>query len=313
MVKIAFWDNCLCERGTTTAIYDYAYYNQTLLGNTSIIMYNTTRRENNNEVINKFKQQFTVYGVDNFEKVDPILLAEQCDIFYIIKAGEYEGQISRVIKTVVHCVFNCYQPHGHRYAAVSNWVSGASNHSVVPHIVTLPENNNHLRQELNIPDSAIVFGRHGGYDTFDIPYVHNTVYRVAIENPNIYFLFMNTQQFCPPLPNIIHIGQIIDLNKKTAFINTCDAMLWGRTGGETFGLAIAEFSIRNKPVFATKCGDIDHIEILKDKGIWYNETNLYDQLTTFDRIESANKDWNAYRDYEPEKVMSIFKRIFIDK
>ena len=40
MVKIAFWDNCLNERGTTLAIYDYAYYNKKILGNESIIMYN---------------------------------------------------------------------------------------------------------------------------------------------------------------------------------------------------------------------------------------------------------------------------------
>jgi len=312
MVKIAFWDNCLCERGTTTAIYDYAYYNRTILGNQSIIMYNTTRIENNSEVINKFKEQFTVHGVDNFDKVDPILLLEQCDIFYIIKAGEYEGQISKVIKTVVHCVFNCNQPHGNVYAAVSNWVSGAYNHKVVPHIVCLPNNANNMRIELNIPESATVFGRHGGYGQFDIPYVQEIVYKIAQTYPNIYFIFMNTQIFCPPLPNIIHYGQIINLEDKTSFINTCDAMLWGRSGGETFGLSIAEFSIRNKPVFATKCGDDAHVHLLDDKGIWYNENNLYDLLTTFDKNEASTKDWNAYRDYDPEKVMRVFKNVFID-
>ena len=28
MVKIAFHENCLCERGTTVSLYDYAYYNK---------------------------------------------------------------------------------------------------------------------------------------------------------------------------------------------------------------------------------------------------------------------------------------------
>ena len=27
MVKIAFWDNYLCERGTTVSLFYYAYYN----------------------------------------------------------------------------------------------------------------------------------------------------------------------------------------------------------------------------------------------------------------------------------------------
>ena len=31
-MNIGFWDNCLCERGTTVSLYDYAYYNEELLG-----------------------------------------------------------------------------------------------------------------------------------------------------------------------------------------------------------------------------------------------------------------------------------------
>lgn len=26
-MNIAFWDNQLCERGTTTSLFDYAFYN----------------------------------------------------------------------------------------------------------------------------------------------------------------------------------------------------------------------------------------------------------------------------------------------
>ena len=42
MVKIAFHDNQLGERGTTVAVFDYAYYNKHILGNESIIMYDGT-------------------------------------------------------------------------------------------------------------------------------------------------------------------------------------------------------------------------------------------------------------------------------
>ena len=31
MINIAFWSNQLGERGTEIAMYDYAYYNQTIL------------------------------------------------------------------------------------------------------------------------------------------------------------------------------------------------------------------------------------------------------------------------------------------
>ena len=81
MVRIVFWDNCLNERGTTTTLFNYAYYNKTILGNESIIMYNTSRTDNVNEVIDLFKKEFQVFGVNNFKLVDTILIKIKCDIF----------------------------------------------------------------------------------------------------------------------------------------------------------------------------------------------------------------------------------------
>lgn len=313
MVKIAFWDNGLGERGTSVSLFDYAHFNETILGNQSIILFNTTHYSNNENVINKFTDRFPVCGVDHWSKVDDILLLEKCDILYIIKAGCNEGQFSRICKTVVHCVFHCGQPHGDIYSSIAPWVDGNNgNFPVVPHMINLPDNTDNMRSFLNIPEKAVVFGRHGGYGQFDIPYVHNIVYNVALTNPNIYFLFLNTKPFCDPLPNIIHLSTIVDLKKKVAFINTCDAMLWARSDGETFGLAIGEFSIKNKPVLFCHSGALSHVHLLQDKGILYNENNLQDILVNFNKEEMEKKDWNAYREYKPEKVMEIFKKVFIE-
>ena len=105
----------------------------------------------------------------------------------------------------------------------------------------------------------------------------------------------------------------MDLDEKTEFINSCDAMIWGRSDGETFGLAIAEFSIRNKPVISCTSGCYNsHVHLLKDKAIWYDESNLKDILLCFNREEMSKFDWNAYRDYSPENVMKIFKQVYID-
>jgi len=121
MVKIAFWDNFLGERGTTVALYDYAYYNKTILNNESIIIYNSSLTSCDS-VVEKFKKEFEVYGVSNFSEVDSILISTKCDMLYIIKSGENDGKISKVVKTAVHCVFNCSQPHGDVYASISPWV-----------------------------------------------------------------------------------------------------------------------------------------------------------------------------------------------
>lgn len=322
MVKIAFWDNCLCERGTTVSLYDYAYHNKTILGNESIILYNITRKENVDIVIERFKKEFLVIGVSNFNLVDPILINQNCDIFYIIKAGCNEGQFSKVKKTVVHCVFHCRNPHGAVYASISPYIKNYNNGvPVVPHMINLPETSKDMRDLLNIPKNAIVYGRYGGYNEFDIPYVHRIVHYVAKNNSNIYFLFANTKRFCEELNNIIHIDMIIDLTKKVEFINTCDAMLWGRHDGESFGLSIGEFSSKNKPVLAAihfqlnPNTDVAHVNFLREKGIWYNQTNLYNILTNFiteeNREAIANQDWNAFKEFTPEKVMNIFEDVFI--
>ena len=314
MVKIAFWDNCLGERGTSVSLYDYAHFNETILGNTSIILYNVTHPSNNQSVIENFKSRFDVFVVSDWSEVDPILKDTGCDILYVIKAGNNEGQVSKVCKTCVHCVFTAYEPHGDVYAPISYWIYGNEDgkYPVVPHMVYLPDSAEDMRKELDIPENAVVFGRYGGFHQFDIPYVQKAVYDVALENPNIFFVFANTQPFCPPLKNIKHLETIVDLKEKAKFINTCDAMLWGRSDGESFGLSIAEFSIKNKPVLATHSGYAAHVHLLKDKAIWYSESTLKNILTTFDVENARKQDWNAYTEYSPEKVMAIFKKVFID-
>ena len=42
---IAFWDNSLSERGSTTALFDYALYNETILNNKSFIFYNQKKQK----------------------------------------------------------------------------------------------------------------------------------------------------------------------------------------------------------------------------------------------------------------------------
>jgi hypothetical protein len=316
MVKIGFYTNQLCERGTTVAVFDYAYYNQKLLNNLSYIFYLKNNTNNNQDMINKFIKEFTVIPIDNFNDIDHYLKENDIRILHNIKSGGNDG-LSKVANNVIQCVFNCGFPHGEVYCAISKYVSSYNNNiPVLPHIVHLPYHEENMRKELNIPEDAIVFGRHGGKGQFDISYVMQVVYNVAKLNPNIYFIFVNTNQFCEKLNNIIHLDVITDLHLKRKFINTCDAMLWARSDGETFGLAIAEFSICNKPVIASKIGYLAHFETLKEKGLWYsNETELINNInfiaSTDKKILQSN-DWNAYKEFSPENVMKIYHKIVIE-
>jgi glycosyltransferase involved in cell wall biosynthesis len=180
-------------------------------------------------------------------------------------------------------------------------------------MINVPKHNEDMRNQLNIPADAVVFGGYGGSDSFSIPFVHHVVYEIAKNNPNIYFLFANFHRFCPYLPNIIHLPMITDLHEKAKFINTTDAMLWARTYGETFGIAIGEFSSLNKPVICMNIGYPAHIQLLGEKAILYHgPDDLHDILLHFNPEVERTKDWNAYRDYTPEKVMQIFKKVYLE-
>lgn len=312
-MKIAFWENQLTLRGTTVACYDYALGNKNILGNESIVIYDTTQPFNDATVLVKFQAEFKVFGVTHFSQADEILRSEKCDMIYVIEGGNCYEHVSKVCKTVNHCVFSCEYPHGDVYSSIAPWVKGNDGkYPVVPHIMTLPDTNDNIRSELGIPESATVFGRHGGYEEFNIGYVRRIVYNVAATNPNIYFLFVNTRPFCISLPNIIHLPPIVDLVHKVKFINTCDAMIHAREMGEVFSCSMGEFAIRNKPIFCTESGELGHRHLMGDRAFWYTESTLGGMLTRFDKTNESRKDWNTYKEYTPEKVMAIFKKVFID-
>ena len=317
MVKIAFHDNQLCERGTTVSLYDYAYYNKHLLGNESIIMYDGNDHRNVKEVIEKFSKEFQLHPYTNWKsEANNILKRENCDILYMIKAGGWDGKIAanEVCKTVIHCVFQCNSPHGDIYASIAPWVDyNNGRFPFVPHIINLPNHNENMKEELNIPQDALVFGRFGGFKQFDIKYVQNCVYEYAKMNPENYFLFVNTEKFCDDMPNIIHLNKIIDLHKKTKFINTCDAMIWGRSDGEIYSLSQGEFSVKNKPVICCKTNyNNGHLHKLKEKALWFSdEKSLLDIFNNFKTYRLRYDNWNCYEDSTPENVMNTFNEIFI--
>ena len=97
--NIAFWDNQLCERGTALALYDYAYFNEKILGNKSYIFYDKNR-SSVEQVIDKFKKIFTVHETDDFKEVDSYLIKYNISHIYIIKSGEKDTRISNVAKNV---------------------------------------------------------------------------------------------------------------------------------------------------------------------------------------------------------------------
>lgn len=309
MKTVLFFDPNLNERGTSISVYDYAYYNETILGNKSIIAsYSNSEKKS----YQKFKDRFDVYLVDQFQDVSRLIDNTKSEYIHIEKFGYKDHQHVDNAKNLVHVVFPSYDPHGDVYAYISEWLAlnSGKNSPFVPYMVDLPNIGENFKEFFNLKNQLVI-GWYGG-NNFEIPFARQAVIDIAFKRKDITFLFMNQEPFCD-LSNVIFIDGTTDQEQKVAFINTCDVMIHARERGETFGLAIAEFSSKNKPIITyslspEKC----HIDILGDKGIYYTDyLSLYNILSNIQLSDVKGKEWNCYQDFTPENVMNKFNQVFL--
>jgi len=316
-MKIAFHDNALSLRGTTVAIYDWAYWTRHYLGLDPIIMYDNKNKFNDVGVIEKFSKEFSVFSYNDKSEIDKILSQNKCDAFLMEKGGKPDGIISTVAKNLVNAISVCSVSdiHGDVYAMGSKWLSKITDYQIpyVPYMVHLPDVEEDMREELSIPKDSLVFGRNGGWETFDLPFVKQAIKQVLDERSDVWFIFQFTEPFIEH-ERVIYLPGTSDMNIKVRFINTCDAMLHARHVGESFGLSCAEFSIRNKPIVTyEKSPERNHIDTLGEKGIYFEtESDILHILKNLDKVEINSLQWNCYQDYTPEKVCQKFKEIYLN-
>ena len=118
-MKIIFHENQLSYRGTSNAVYNYAVFNEELLDNESVILYDKNNKQNYEPSIDRFKKKFKVIGYNAISDLEKIVETEKASLFYAIKAGKNDGIEVSNCKTAIHTVFKYYQPHGDVYAYVS--------------------------------------------------------------------------------------------------------------------------------------------------------------------------------------------------
>ena len=322
-MKVIFHENQLSYRGTSVALYDYADFNEKILGNESIILYDISNENSNDSAIKKFENRFKVLSYNDHSEINEIVAVENADVFYAIKSGERDDVVAKGVKNCIHVVFKVNQPHGDVYAYVSKWLRDEVNKAApyVPHIIHLPETTVDMRQELGIGKTDKVFGCYGGYDSFDLKFVQRIVKKTARENSNIFFIFMGIADFTYKKlfwekkwdgANILFLPANSDLEYKSKFVNTCDAMLHARKRGETFGMAIGEFAIKGKTIITyRKSKEKCHIDILQKNALYYSTKSELKEIF-------LNKELNLnasenYTQFSPENVMQLFNDVFLKK
>ena len=318
-MKIGFHTQTISLRGTEIALYDYAFHNQTLLNNESVIFYKSQSNVDP-DVLKKFQAYFHVIGYENKTQLMQLIDKEKIDLAYFIKSGNRDGDLIETVPSAVHAVFPTKPTefHGDRFAFVSQWLAKEySNHAIphVPHMITHLSAEGDLRSSLRIPVRSTVLGCYGGSDSFNIAFVHKTILDVLNERKDIYFIFMNIAPFAQH-ERLLFLPGSADSVRKAQFINTCDGMIHGRGIGETFGLACGEFSMKNKPVLTYFMSpQRSHIEVLGDKGFFYKgPRDLKQILLTYTPEIQHTKSWDAYSaQYSAEPVMEQFKAVFLDQ
>jgi hypothetical protein len=317
-MKIGFQSNQLSLTGTEVALYDYAHHNERELLNESVILYQRDHPANDPLAINRFQSRFNVIPYTDIADLDRTLASTGCDLLYTIKSGKRDNVVSRIIPTMVHAVFptSPAQIHGASYAYISPWLSKNCSLDTIPsvsHIVEMPTPNGDLRAELGIPKDALVIGSYGGRRSFDIPCAIAAVKQSLERDSGIRFLFMNFEPFLQH-PRAHFLPGVSDLTRKAQFIASCDAMLHARLQGESFGLAVGEFSVLNKPVMAYRYSKhTHHLSMLGNRALIYEDTeSLVSHIESLPEYLELEQDWDCYsQTCNPRMVMAEFDRHLI--
>lgn len=317
MTTVLFLDPNMTERGTSSATFDYAVHNETILGNRSVV---ATYDSSPKTALRRFSERLEVRVVEGPESLPGLIEEVGAEHMYVLKYGFNDGLLVPNARNLVHVVFPSYEPHGDVYAYVSESLADEHGHGSpwVPHMINLPDHDLDLREELGLGD-RFVFGWYGGLN-FEIPFAQEAVAETARSRPQTAFVFMNMDRFCDE-PNVLFLPMTTDQDRKVAFINTCDAMVHANSRGETFGLSVGEFSSRNKPVIVYDLKGTtwpapgrSHLAELGGKAILYSDKDsLLAVLRDIDRNDIAGKDWRCYTAHTPRKVMQRFSEVFLGR
>jgi hypothetical protein len=317
-MKIVFHSAYWGYRGTEVALYDYAHYAEKLLGAESVILVAREKASQGGAVGERFRRRFRVLEYNTWTEAETLLEQEKTDLLYTIKNGFFDGVAPARTKTAVHAIFPESDFHGDRYAYLSSWLARTMTgrpEPWVPFMVDLPEPDTDLRAALKIPSSALVLGRHGGADSFDIHFAKEEVLRAVAHRQDLWFLFLGTEPFAlpPETERIVFLPPTVDPAQKSAFLRACDGMIHARERGETFGLAVAEFAWLGKPVITwEKSHESFHLEALWEGHPRYRDASSLRKI--FNRFEKPPGDLpSLYREIcEPKFAMERFRRYFLE-
>ena len=291
-MRILFHAEQLSERGTTTAIVEYARHLRNI-GFECVIAYEKNHPVNHSRTIDEVKREFEVIPYRYFWSIGR--MQKSFDVGYFIKSGANNGMLFGKTPSIVHAVFQEYQPHGDLYLYVSKWLADSMRKNLIgsrhgnshrcrtincidfeylDHAVDMLKPCSDFRDRLGIESNEVVGIRYGGFETFDIPFVWQAIEELLEEDKSLKFVFANTKRFTDH-PSAIFLEAIVDSQTKSEFLNTGDFFLHARSQGESFGLAILEAINVGIPVITYGGGkDLNHLNLVPNQLVYTNTSSL---------------------------------------
>ncbi|HUZ12189.1 MAG TPA: hypothetical protein VMU93_05005 [Caulobacteraceae bacterium] len=316
MGLIAFDARVLNERGTSAALYDFADGAERELGHRSVIFHQVGTQAFNPGAVRLIAQRFEPVGYTDDDDLGRKVRAMGADLVYAFNFGPKDDRLVAGVKNVRHVLFQHYRPYGDVYAYISEWLAAhaALGHQPwAPLIVNLPAPERRLRRTWGFSEEAVVLGRHGGFDQFDLPFVKGAIEAALERRRDLCFAFLNTEPFIRS-ERVRFLAPVYDLKSKSDFVTSCDAMLHARKAGEGFGLAVAEFLFFDKPVICWAGGkDRNHLELVPDRRhVYRSATDLLRILLGFRPAPSDGRYRAAVARFAPPQAMARFADVFIE-
>jgi glycosyltransferase involved in cell wall biosynthesis len=306
--------NSITERGTTSALMDYAIGLREF-GIIPVISWEEGHVTNIPSFVRLVQENFETMPYKDFSETK--MRSSDFDAAYFIKGGENDGKVLDIEKNLIHVVFQNFDPHGSKYFYVSKWLAEFVEQKLqvprehvplpfLPHIVDLPNQQNNIRKEFGIPNNALLGIRIGGFDTFDIKFVHYVVKFLLHVNRNLYFIFVNTRQFIRH-PRALFVGTITDKQSKSNYLQSADFFLHARGGGESFGIAIVEAMSLGLPILAWRGGtDLNHTELLGDNSLYSDVFDLVCKIQDIRNYSDISRNYDISLNYKTEPIIEKF-------
>lgn len=206
-----------------------------------------------------------------------------------------------------------------------NKLRGGSDKVIYNPIPKKMDDKSTLKNELNISDDTIVFGRIGrsaNYSSISF----DALRLFKNQNSNFKYIVIDP---CPQVKNTIqNYGLqdnciLIDSTNDDFFIhkffNTIDIFLHYRSDGETFGTAIAQSMVYGKPVISHFAGSNGQVEIIGNGGfVCSNAQEYYTKIVelTTNKLQYNLVSENAInfsKKYMEDEIVKQWEEVYLSK